>query len=1076
MSKPFLICAIAGLLAVAGLGIYLWHDNAPASELRLSESEVARKYAEIYGKPAQPPAPAAPKPIDLSHPVRLAVGGLGLANENENQKLGDLVTVDLTGAAGFDLVERQSLSAILRELNLNWSGFMRAKDAVRAGKLLRADWFLLGTVATLNGTNSIVARVVDARTGILLDAGVVSVDKPLPQVAADFASFLRGSRENAAHPKPRTYLALGAFEDLSVNNRQADFPNQLRSYLTAAYRDSGVTLLEREYVETLLREVHLDMAGLTEESWSNPPPVMQSAYWLVDGQYQSYETTNFQIELNLEIQRAFGKSFQRQLRALPGEPIEHLAKAAMDGVINQNASYIFPTRRTEARMQMEAGQELGRINREFQLIYSSYYEPDDPQVAAKQKRRLNDAIRAFQTVLLLEPTNREAKLYLAACLRDPTIRRADEARNLYREILEEPLQDKWTGLAQQALVWSFEWSDPGEKARWFASAIAHNANSAVMGFYRQNVSIASRDVTINSHDENSVELAQKRLVERIRSTEQFMDGKGGASYGGYGLYEFQDAFPDKAAAARAMTDFLPTLEKIFPELAPHLAAEVLWFQVDTNSPAVAEFERTLDWCIAHPKDVFQPDQYWSAPASSAYNWLMWARQYALAVKTMEAWRSAANGKLGGENLLALGYAYMGDKRWQEALGTFESLSNRVVKPSSDGPWGNAFQPVLTGPLTAVCRKKLGLEALKDPREFEFGQPIPGAGSLSAFCVDDNGAWVGSQGRLLHLDFNGRTDLTEPLPGYGSNPITVICPGSSSIWIGTQGGGLIEFDKASHQCRRLTEADGLMMNDIASLAISGDSLWISYGGATGGGLGRLDLRSHKLSSFMASLDPNSLARSSEAPPRVAIGQIVAGTDGDLWLFVAYGVRQYHVNSDVWASLPRQTDGWVYSFCADSRRLVEGVSMNLTEIEIQSKQNRQLTAGDVKKTRMVVSADELSRIKTNLKTNGSNQYISMYSSGNIRPRGALAIQNLRSNQWQILEDADGFPNPPTTLTLDGDNLWVGGEGTIALVDLKENKVKKFCHIKAASVDRLQVAGGYLWAQFGGQLYRVPLSAVE
>src|ERR1019366_370507 len=107
--------------------------------------------------------------------------------------------------------------------------------------------------------------VVDARTGVMRDAGVFPADRPSTQLAADLAAFLRQCRQNAARPKLRVYLAVGAFEDLSANNRQADFPAQVRGYLTAAYQGSTVTLLEREYVETLLQEVRLDLAGLTEE-------------------------------------------------------------------------------------------------------------------------------------------------------------------------------------------------------------------------------------------------------------------------------------------------------------------------------------------------------------------------------------------------------------------------------------------------------------------------------------------------------------------------------------------------------------------------------------------------------------------------------------------------------------------------------------------------------------------------------------------------------------------------------------------------------------------------------------------
>ena len=64
-----------------------------------------------------------------------------------------------------------------------------------------------------------------------------------------------------------SYLAIGGFEDLSLNDRLATFPSQLRSYLTAAYQGGKVTLLERDAVNTLLREVQLDLAGLTDGAY-----------------------------------------------------------------------------------------------------------------------------------------------------------------------------------------------------------------------------------------------------------------------------------------------------------------------------------------------------------------------------------------------------------------------------------------------------------------------------------------------------------------------------------------------------------------------------------------------------------------------------------------------------------------------------------------------------------------------------------------------------------------------------------------------------------------------------------------
>ena len=172
------------------------------------------------------------------------------------------MTAQLSGAEGFELVERATLTKILNEQSLTLSSLVRAKDAVRIGKLLKVEWFLLGTETRIAGSNCLVARVVDARNGLIRNARVFTEGTSVQPLAADLAAFLRQERSDAASARTEVYLAIGAFEDLSLNNRLAGFPSQLRGYLTAAYRGTNLTLLERESVDALLREVHLDLAGL----------------------------------------------------------------------------------------------------------------------------------------------------------------------------------------------------------------------------------------------------------------------------------------------------------------------------------------------------------------------------------------------------------------------------------------------------------------------------------------------------------------------------------------------------------------------------------------------------------------------------------------------------------------------------------------------------------------------------------------------------------------------------------------------------------------------------------------------
>jgi hypothetical protein len=310
------------------------------------------------------------------------------------------------------------------------------------------------------------------------------------------------------------------------------------------------------------------------------------------------------------------------------------------------------------------------------------------------------------------------------------------------------------------------------------------------------------------------------------------------------------------------------------------------------------------------------------------------------------------------------------------------------------------------------------------------------------------------------------------------PITALCLASSKIWIGTGGYGLIEYDKASRQCRRLTEADGLMMDYLSSLKLDGDLLWIGYGGATGGGLGQFDLNSQKLKSFMPSLNANTDSSSSagETPPRQSVGNIVTGLDGNLWMHVDRDIRQFNVAHNFWGSVPNVAGEWATCFAAGPEWLVKGVGVEQIVILIGTNLSRTVLPNPSNTTRQIVSQAEMSRLEEVFKTNGINQRIFGTSVGEVTAKGKLEIQSLRDNRWQKLEDTDGIPNPPTTMTLDGNNLWVGGEGFITLVDLKDCKVRKYCHIRAAGVDRIQIGGGYIWAQFDWHLYRAPLNSLQ
>ena len=473
MKKRALIiaCLLIGGGGLAWLCLN-WYSARDASGSAFTEKDLARAAKRLnLDRPSQPEVVAA-APISPSHPVRLAIGWLGLPDEAANLQVADLLTAELTGAKGLELVERQSLDRVLGELQLNLSGLVRANDAVRVGKLLKAEWFLLGNTAPAGTGKAVIARIVDAQTGVMREVGVFPGDAASPRLAATLADFVRGCRQASSETRPHVFLAVGTFQDFSLNNRLAEFPGQLRAQLIEAYQGSGVTLLEREQVNALLQEVRLDLAGLTETSTAGLPR-MQSAFWLVDGYYQSYETSGYEVELGLNIKRIFGRQTNVLVRAKPGQPLIQKAKAEIDRAFSAQVAVVAPTRVSEAMAQMEAGRELflpKYAGAYFMQAEAALIHPMPGVADERQRRNLEEAVRAFQTVLLLEPTNRAAKMYLAGVLRTGAIGREDEARAYYREVLDEPVQDRWVVIAQRALEASLRWAEPEEErggcSRW----------------------------------------------------------------------------------------------------------------------------------------------------------------------------------------------------------------------------------------------------------------------------------------------------------------------------------------------------------------------------------------------------------------------------------------------------------------------------------------------------------------------------------------------------------------------------------------------------------------------------------
>lgn len=87
--------------------------------------------------------------------------------ELEPLKVGltQMLTTDLVGAGGVKVVERTQLQALMDELKLGHSAVVDKETSAKLGKLLGAEYLILGSYFSLAGTLRVDARLVRVETG-----------------------------------------------------------------------------------------------------------------------------------------------------------------------------------------------------------------------------------------------------------------------------------------------------------------------------------------------------------------------------------------------------------------------------------------------------------------------------------------------------------------------------------------------------------------------------------------------------------------------------------------------------------------------------------------------------------------------------------------------------------------------------------------------------------------------------------------------------------------------------------------------------------------------------------------------
>ena len=142
----------------------------------------------------------AKQPVTPGKKISIAVVQFKTLNkEAQDIALGDLISETFTSAlvnsSIFKITEREQLDKVIKEMEMNQTGFIETTDAVQIGKMLHADAIITGSVALLGNQIQLNARVIDIESAYVISAetqtssySLANINKMVNEIVARLAS------------------------------------------------------------------------------------------------------------------------------------------------------------------------------------------------------------------------------------------------------------------------------------------------------------------------------------------------------------------------------------------------------------------------------------------------------------------------------------------------------------------------------------------------------------------------------------------------------------------------------------------------------------------------------------------------------------------------------------------------------------------------------------------------------------------------------------------------------------------------------------------------------------------------
>jgi hypothetical protein len=155
--------------------------------------------------------------------------------------------------------------------------------------------------------------------------------------------------------------------------------------------------------------------------------------------------------------------------------------------------------------------------------------------------------------------------------------------------------------------------------------------------------------------------------------------------------------------------------------------------------------------------------------------------------------------------------------------------------------------------------------------------------------------------LFRYDQRYETQEKVEVPVALAHPITTIACDTNSIWLGTEGGGLVQLSKTGGTPRVFTEKDGLLMPSILCSRLRDNRLWLGFGFRESGGLGYLDTASGKFVGLTRDVALfKSQGQTAAGPPDSAVTMISSVDPKTVWVASRSALHCFDVPAQKWTT--------------------------------------------------------------------------------------------------------------------------------------------------------------------------------